>query len=363
MKIIVFSTIAFLCLKVADCIPHRRHRHRRLDHLGNGTEHTANMSACAKFVQNICKERNAESLPTCSAAKKILTSWFGPDVSFKSERLKREDTPNIKNDDKEAPVDSPLLKCGDGEIPVRSYVFVIIGVIMLLMLIVIVCLSVLLYRTKLREYKVFASPATPNATVNNTDIRGYITQTSQEMSLLNINSMQDSKQQTFKESSSRNDLFPNDGKDNDFIESIPQPQNALKIYKSVRKPVDHQMILREQMKKICDDALARSQNSGITASLKDLNHLLNDFDYDKREKSNENITREKSASFPQLDIYDAPPARNIPVDGNEVDAPVYECLPTSNNIVIEDYDTKYLMALSKENLAEPSYINAKYRYN
>ncbi|CAG9788629.1 unnamed protein product [Diatraea saccharalis] len=271
-------------------------------------------------------------------------------LNTKQSLLKQSNITCEHNDTVIRQLDSTKCKLDAGKVAISSYVFYLIGFIMLFLITVIIVLGVLFYRTKMNEYKVFLSPVTPNTTLNVDVARKYIKQSSQELNLVNINS------------ETKTDTVPRDCELYDESETTMSPKNPLKIYRSVKKPVNHQMLLREQMKKICEDALAKSQNCGLTASLKDLNQLLYEFDNDKHEKSYESIVREKSASYPQLDIYDEPPAKKHPIGDNEVDIPVYDCLPTSNSIVVQDYETNYFMTLSKDNGTEPAYINAKFRY-
>ncbi|XP_028174028.1 uncharacterized protein LOC114362714 [Ostrinia furnacalis] len=254
---------------------------------------------------------------------------------------------------------------------VTSYVTsYILGFIILILVIIIIILAVMLYRNRKKDHKIFSPSNQPQPATDISDLNRCLkTQASHEMTILKMDSIPDVPVNQAQEEYIENVEDKLTTSTNSNLKRITANRHTglgkdFKVYRSVKRATDQQMILKDQMKKICDDALARAHINGMSASLKDLNSLL---------ELNYNITspehrvsksREKSASYNELDVYDNTPS-NIPVTEMAGEA-VYDCLPSSytkNNIVVEDFDTKYLLTISKENLTEPEYINAQYRYN
>lgn len=254
------------------------------------------------------------------------------------------------------------------------YSLYIIGFLMLLMLGVIIWLAVLLYRNKTKEYNIFSptnqlQPVTTNPDINRT----LMTQTSHEMTILKMDTLLDvppitQPKPTYPDSLQNSLTLSSSSKDlnRSAIDRHTGLGKDFKVYRSVKKPVDQQLILKEQMKKICEDALARSNINGMkpAASLKDLNALLQE----KNNQNHDSVTGgdENSSDYLDLEVYDNAPS-NIPVNEMPGEA-VYDCLPSSrsNNIIVEDNDTKYLLAISRENIQDQTdslYMNAQYRYN
>lgn len=192
--------------------------------------------------------------------------------------------------------------------------------------------------------------------------RNFTSQTSQEMTSIKVCNLPEKAKSTFHESASNGSI-------NNIISQTYKPSakttdgernigltNSNKMLRSIKTELDQKM-----MKKICEDALAKAQNSGNSASLRDLQNLLQ---HEETPASMEikskidSIRFNKSSSFPELDVYETNPS-NVPVD--LVTEAVYDCLPSpgSKNIIVEDRDTKYLLALSTESFQEPAYINAR----
>ncbi|XP_026756299.1 uncharacterized protein LOC113516127 [Galleria mellonella] len=242
-----------------------------------------------------------------------------------------------------------------------TYSVYLLAFTIVILFVLVIVISYLLYKKSNVRYNIMKEPESSK------DTRNYTTQTSNDSTNYNhLLQTQNNNNQSIhlKELTNSSENQETELPKN-FRETYSKISKQLKIHPMA--PPKQNMILKEQLLKICENELTKSQNNGNTTSLKDLHMLLNE----------NNTTRgndeEKSASTPQLDeYYDVLP--NIrPVtamrSSTALDIPVYDCLPNhSQNLIITDEDTNYTYLMEKQNTEiresspEPDYINASFKF-
>ncbi|KAM3965880.1 uncharacterized protein ACR2FA_000213 [Aphomia sociella] len=240
-----------------------------------------------------------------------------------------------------------------------TYSIYLLSFTIVILFVIVIILSYLLFKKRNVLYNIMKDPEGPTVQ------RNYSTQTSHESGNLKqpFQTQNDDHQSIhLRELKNIPEKEPIAEEQNKFRATQSQICKELKMYPGGKSK--HNMIMKDQLFKICENELTKSQNNGYTTSLKDLHMLL----HDKAKVNVEGTVDEKSASTTQLDEYydELPNTRPMTAvrSSTVLDIPVYDCLPShsQSNVIINDDDSNYLFPISNEKIREPQYINAGYRF-